>query len=72
MKGSGNSAFLQKDQLRYLKRAEKQQFSMSRTWTLFTVCKDFLYGIAFEQCVERSGSDRKKRGIDTEFKAFTV
>ena len=49
-----------------------QQFSKSRTWTLFTVCKDFLYGIAFEQCVERSGSDRKKRGIDTEFKAFTV
>ena len=35
-------------------------FSKSRTWTLFTVCKDFLYGIAFEQCVESSGSDRKK------------
>ena len=37
-----------------------QQFSKSRTWTLVTVCKDFLYGIAFEQCVEHSGSDRKK------------
>ena len=36
------------------------------------VCKDFLYGIVFEQCAERSWSDRIKRGIDTELTAVTV